>query len=104
MEREPEQTESRIPETLGPEISATDLARLAGISPVYVGRLCKYAELEARKLGNYWLIRREVAEAWLLDRDRRLAERERRRALNKRIREQLELPGIGPEPEPEPET
>ena len=96
-------------ETPGPEISATDLARAAGVSAVYVARLCKYGELEARKLGNYWLIRREVAEAWIVDRKRRLAEREARGQIRRELEEerrrrleqmQLALPGIGPEPEP----
>ena len=103
MERKPERKE---PESQsGPEMTAADLARRAGVHFTYVARLCQYGELPARKLGNYWLIESAVAEAWLVDRELRLAERKRRGELRRLARAlpQLKLPGIAPEPEPEPE-
>ena len=82
-------------------MTAADLARRAGVHFTYVARLCQYGHLPARKLGNYWVIRAEVAERWIAERKVRLAERKRRGELRRiaRALPQLRLPGVEPEPE-----
>ncbi len=50
--------------------TATDLARIARVSVVYVARLCKQGKIEAVKLGPSWTIARSVGDAWLAARKR----------------------------------
>jgi len=49
-------------------LSATDLAKKAGVAPSYIARLCRTGRLPASKLGGTWMIRAEDAEAWLAKR------------------------------------
>ncbi len=49
-------------------LSATDVAKRAGVAPSYVARLCRTGKLPASKFGATWMIRTEDAEAWLATR------------------------------------
>jgi len=46
-------------------LSASDLARAAGVTPGYIARLCRHGKIPARKLGSTWIIQERDAEAWL---------------------------------------
>lgn len=52
--------------------TASDLAKVAGISPAYVARLCRTGKLAATRLGRTWVIRAKDAEAWLATRSEHL--------------------------------
>ncbi len=55
-------------------LSATDLAKKAGVAPSYVARLCRIGSVPAFKLGATWVIRAEDAEAWLATRSQHTQE------------------------------
>jgi excisionase family DNA binding protein len=50
--------------------TASSLARAAGVSVVYIARLCRQGKLRAMKLKSVWLIPREAGDAWLEARKR----------------------------------
>ena len=45
--------------------TAATLAAQAGVSKVYVARLCRNNKLQCERMGNVWFIRYEVGAAWL---------------------------------------
>ena len=52
--------------------SVNQLAEAAGVTPVYVRKLCQAGEVDrAFKLGRAWLIPAESAEAWVAKRRER---------------------------------
>lgn len=60
---------SELPDVM----TAQQLAHLAGVSGVYVARLCRTGRIPAARLGPSWMIKREAAEAWLAGRRRKRA-------------------------------
>lgn len=62
-----DQAEPRDPES-PEEWTADALAQAAGVSAVYVRRLCKRGTIKARKLGWAWLIPYEEGQHWLNER------------------------------------
>lgn len=52
--------------------SVNQLAEAAGVTPVYVRKLCQAGEIDgAFKVGRAWLIPSESAQRWLDDRQRK---------------------------------
>jgi len=83
-----------------PELmSASELARIAGVHVSDTARFIRDGRLRAEKVGAMWLIRREDAAAWLLEREKRIeakADRAAAKAQAKadrvaKLREQLAL-------------
>ncbi|MBX2997784.1 MAG: helix-turn-helix domain-containing protein [Caldilineaceae bacterium] len=48
--------------------SVTELADAAGVSEVYIRRLCADGRIQAAQVGKTWVIPREVGDQWLASR------------------------------------
>jgi excisionase family DNA binding protein len=55
------------------EWTTDELAQAAGVSTVYIRRLCKNGTIGARKFGWAWLIPYEEGQRWLEERAAKLA-------------------------------
>lgn len=55
------------------DFTAYSLAQAAGIDYSYVARLCRQGRIPARKFGHAWLIRYEVGQRWIEEREARQA-------------------------------
>ena len=52
-------------ETIQNDFTAASLAKLAGVSRVYVARLCREGKIPAKKYATVWIISREDGQRWL---------------------------------------
>jgi len=56
------------------DFTASSLAEAAGVHFSHVARLCQQGRIPARKFGSAWVIRYEVGQRWLEEREAKKAE------------------------------